>query len=188
MLIKFNEKCFRSVQGRGARAYRKLLRDSASSSIRCFSASRPRMLSPTICIPTMSCSSSSSARSLATISGVQCLDSREHVASTGSSIELPQRAVFCSVGRNCSNLARPVAQRQDLLLSSAESSSFEARRQLFETLRHEIPRARPRGSSVRNCSLELRTMTGDLLRLGVERALSGGSLQVNNASSECASS
>jgi hypothetical protein len=107
MLIKFNEKCFRSVQGRGARAYRKLLRDSASSSIRCFSASRPRMLSPTICIPTMSCSSSS-------ISRVQFLDSREHVASTGSSeIELPQRAV-----------------------------------------------------------LELRTMTGDLLRLGDEHVMS----------------
>jgi hypothetical protein len=36
---------------------------------------------------------------------------------------------------------------------------------------------------VRNSSLELRTMTGDLFRLGDEQALSGGSLQVNNASS-----
>jgi hypothetical protein len=105
------------------------------------------------------------------------------VASTGSSIELPQRAVFCSVGRNCPNLARPAAERQDLLLSSAESSSFEAGRQLFETLRHEISRTRPRVSSVRYSSLELRTMTGDLFRLGDEHTLSGGSLQVNNMSS-----
>ena len=184
MLIKLSEKCSRSVQGKGARAYRKLLRDSASSSIRCFSARRPRMFSPTICIPTMPCSSRSSAKSLVAISGVQCLDSREHVASTGSSeIELPQRAVFCSVGVGCFNVARPAAERQDLLLSSTESSSFEAGRQLIETLRHDILRSRPHGSSVRNSSLELRTMTGDLFRLGDEQALSGGSLQVNNASS-----
>jgi len=48
---------------------------------------------------------------------------------------------------------------------------------------HEILRSRPHGSSVRNSLLELRTMTGDLLRLGDGHALSGDSLQLNNASS-----
>jgi hypothetical protein len=48
---------------------------------------------------------------------------------------------------------------------------------------HETLRSGPHGFSVRNSSLELRTMTGDLLRLGDEHALSGDSLQLNNASS-----
>jgi len=36
---------------------------------------------------------------------------------------------------------------------------------------HEILRSKPHGLSVRNSSLELRTMTGDLLGLGDAHAL-----------------